>query len=183
MTLTASTMTPAAGGYTPTAKVLHWVVAIFVISEIIVGLSLDSIPDGPTKDTIYDLHKSTGIVILTLMIVRLAWRLTNPPPPSEPTLARWQIGLSHAVHWTLYLILLVMPILGWAGSNAFGAPVPVFWLFEMPRIMSENKDLSKQILAVHGTLGFVAGGLILLHVAAALYHRFFLKDAVLARMT
>ncbi|GLK80390.1 cytochrome b [Methylopila turkensis] len=178
-----STTTPAAGGYTSTAKVLHWIVAAVVVAQIVGGVSLDFMADGPSKDWFYDVHKSTGVLILALMVARLGWRLAVPPPPPEPTLERWQIGLSHAVHWALYLILLAMPLLGWIGSNAFGAPVPVFGLFEMPRIVGEDKELSKAVLGWHATLGFVGAGLIALHVAAALFHRFVRKDAVLARMT
>ncbi|HEY0293052.1 MAG TPA: cytochrome b [Hansschlegelia sp.] len=174
--------TPAAGGYTLTAKIVHWLVAVAVIGLILVGLSLDSIPKGPSQDLAYFLHKSTGVVVLALMTARIAWRLTNPPPPSEPDLARWQVRLSHAVHWTLYAILLVMPVLGWAGSNAFGAPVSVFGLFTMPTLLAEDKELAKQILGWHARLGITAGLLIVLHIAAALYHRFVRHDAVLARM-
>lgn len=174
---------PAAGGYRAPAKILHWAVALLVLGMIPVGIVLEDLPKGPIQDGFYAAHKSTGFVVLVLMLARIAFRIASPPPPSEPTLARWQTGLSHAVHWTLYAILLVMPILGWAGSNAFGAPVTVYGLFTLPEIVSKDEPLSKTLLAIHGTLGLIAGALILLHIAAALYHRFVLKDAVLARMT
>lgn len=181
--MTEPTLTPVAGGYAPTAKAFHWTVAVLVLAMIPLGISLGSLPKGAVQDTAYAIHKSTGFLILVLMIGRLAFRLFNPPPPSEPTLARWQIGVSHAVHWALYAILLVMPVIGWAGSNAFGAPVSVYGLFTLPDIMTKDEPLSKTLLGVHATLGFVAAGLILMHIAAALYHRFVRKDAVLARMT
>ena len=174
---------PAAGGYRTPAKILHWTVALLVLGMIPVGISLESLPKGPIQDGFYAAHKATGFVVLVLMIARLAYRIVSPPPPSEPTLARWQVGVSHAVHWTLYAILLVMPILGWAGSNAFGAPVSIYGLFTLPDIVSKDEPLSKTLLGIHGTLGLIAGALIVLHIAAALYHRFGLKDAVLARMT
>lgn len=174
---------PAAGGYRAPAKVLHWAVAILVLGMIPVGIMLESLPKGPIQDGFYAAHKSTGFVVLLLMIARLGYRIVSPPPPSEPTLASWQIGLSHAVHWTLYAILLAMPIIGWAGSNAFGAPVSVYGLFTLPDLVSKDEPLSKTLLGIHGTLGLIAGALIVLHIAAALYHRFALKDAVLARMT
>jgi cytochrome b561 len=148
-----------------------------------VGLVLNSLPQGRIQDAFYAAHKSTGFVILLLMIGRLAYRLVNPPPPAEPTLARWQIGASHAVHWSLYAILLVMPILGWAGSNAFGAPVSVYGLFTLPDLVSKDEPLSKTLLGIHATLGIIAAVLVLIHIGAALHHRFVKKDAVLARMT
>lgn len=181
--MSATTTTPDAGSYTTTAKVLHWVLAVIVVGSIAVGISLGLMADGPTKDWFYDLHKSTGVVILVLMLVRLAWRLTHPAPPHRADLPRWQVGVSHAVHWTLYGILLVMPILGWIGSNAFGAPVPFYGLFELPRIVGEDKEFSKTILTVHAALGLTAAALIVIHVAAALYHGLVRRDGVLQRMT
>lgn len=178
-----ATMIPAAGGYTLPAKVFHWSVAILVLGMIPVGIALDSLPKGNVQDTFYAIHKSTGFLVLLLMIGRLVWRFMNPPPPSEPTLPRWQVGASHAVHWTLYAILLVMPFLGWAGSNAFGAPVTVYGLFTLPDLVSKDEPLSKTLLGIHGTLGLIAAALILVHIGAALHHRFVKKDAVVARMT
>lgn len=178
-----ATTTPAAGGYTLPAKVFHWAVAILVLGMIPVGIALDSLPKGNVQDTFYALHKSTGFVVLLLMTGRIVWRFISPPPRSEPTLARWQVGASHAVHWTLYAILLAMPILGWAGSNAFGAPVTVYGLFTLPELVSKDEALSKTLLGIHGTLGLIAAALIVIHIAAALHHRFVRKDAVLARMT
>lgn len=179
----ASTPRPASGGYRTPAKILHWTVAVLVLGMIPVGIMLESLPKGPVQDTFYAAHKSTGFVILLLMIARLAFRLGNRPPPPEPDMERWRVGASHAVHWSLYAILLVMPILGWAGSNAFGAPVSIYGLFTLPDIVSKDEPLSKTLLGLHGTLGLIAGALILVHIAAALHHRFVKHDAVLARMT
>lgn len=169
--------------YTTTAKALHWVIAIAVIGLILVGIGREYMPKGPTRDFVTMLHKATGIVVLVLMIARLGWRLTNPPPPSERDLPRWQVGLSHAVHWSLYAILLAMPVIGWVGSNAGGRPVSMYGLFDLPMIAAENKDFGEQMFTLHGYLGYLAAALILLHVGAALYHRLVRHDAVLARMT
>lgn len=174
---------PAAGGYRTPAKILHWTVAILVLGMIPVGLILNALPQGPTQDAFYAAHKSTGFLVLVLMIARLAYRITHRPPPPEPTMARWQIGASHAVHWSLYVILLVMPIIGWAGSNAFGAPVTVYGLFTLPDLLTKDEPLSKTLFSIHATLGITAAVLIVIHIAAALRHRFVERDAVLARMT
>ena len=181
--MTDAPMRPAAGGYAFPAKLFHWSVAILVLGMIPVGIALNSLPQGPIQDAFYAAHKSTGFVVLLLMIGRLGYRLTHPAPPPEPTTPRWQIGVSHAVHWTLYAILLVMPIIGWAGSNAFGAPVSVYGLFTLPDLVTKDEPLSKTLLAIHATLGITAAALITLHIAAALYHRLVRRDAVLARMT
>jgi cytochrome b561 len=176
-------MIPAAGGYTRTAKAFHWIVAVLVLVMIPVGLSLESLPKGPIQDTFYDLHKSTGFVIFLLMIGRLAWRIASPPPPPEPDMPRLQQALASANHYLLYAILLVMPIFGWAGSNAFGAPVTVYGLFTLPDLVSKDEPLSKTLLGIHAVLGITAAVAVSIHVGAALFHRFVRRDAVLARMT
>lgn len=176
-------MTPAYGGYRFPAKLFHWTIAVLVLGMIPVGISLDYLPKGPIQDWFYALHKSTGFIVLVLMVGRLAYRLTHRPPPSEPTLERWQIGASHAVHWSLYAILLIMPFFGWAGSNAFGAPVHVFGLFTLPDLVAKDEDFAKTLLGIHAFLGLTAAALVSIHIGAALHHRFVKKDAVLARMT
>ena len=183
MSMTATAASPAAGGYAPIAKALHWAVAVLAISLIAVGIGREFMPKGPTRDFVTMLHKATGIVVLLLMIWRLQWRVMNPPPPPEPGLKRWQVGLSHAAHWSLYAILIAMPLIGWAGSNAAGRPVSMYGLFDLPAMVSEDKPLRETLFWLHGVLGYAALALIVVHVGAALYHRYVLKDAVLARMT
>lgn len=175
--------TQPAGEYTRTAKILHWTVAVCVIGLIVVGLLLDSIPEGPAGDFAYMMHKSTGFLVLVLMVVRLVWRVVSPPPPPEPGIEPWRQAVASATHYAFYALLIAMPIIGWAGSNAYGAPVTVYGLFTLPTILSENKDLSKEIFWWHETLGLTVGALLILHAGAALHHRFVRKDAVLARMT
>jgi cytochrome b561 len=181
--MSVAPLRPAAGEYATTAKVLHWVIAVAVIGLIVVGIGREFMPKGPTRDFVTMLHKATGIVVGALMILRLAWRLSSPPPPSEPYLARWQIGLSHAVHWSLYAILLAMPAIGWVASNALGRPVSMYGLFDLPTLSAEDKPFGESLFDLHGALGYVAAGLIALHVGAALYHRIVKRDGVLARMT
>lgn len=175
--------TPAAGGYTPTAKALHWIVAVLVIGLIAVGIGREFMPKGPERDFVTMLHKATGIVTLVLMLARLTYRIGHRPPPPEPGLPSWQIGLSHAVHWSIYLIVIAMPILGWVGSNALGRPVSMYGLFDLPVLVSENKPFGETIYDIHGLLGFTLLGLVVVHVAAALHHHFVRRDGVLARMT
>lgn len=168
--------------YSPTARVLHWLTAIAVLAAIPLGIAMLNAPSGPVQNTLFDLHRSFGVVILVLVLVRLPYRLFAGAPPPEPSLPRWQLGLSHAVHWLLYLFLLAMPIVGWVGTSAYGAPITVFWLFELPPIVAKNEALATSLLGWHATAGLIMGGLVLVHIAAALYHRFVRHDGVLARM-
>lgn len=181
--MTEATLRPAAGGYTPAAKALHWIVAVLVIGLIAVGIGREFMPKGPERDFVTMLHKATGIVVLVLMFLRIRHRIANPPPPPEPGTPRWQATASEIVHWLLYAILLIMPVLGWVGSNALGRPVSMYGLFDLPTLVSENKVLGESVYDWHGILGFTALGLIVIHVGAALYHRYGRRDAVLARMT
>ncbi len=89
---------------------------------------------------------------------------------------------AHTVHWTLYALLLVQPLLGWIATSAYPAPVPVFGLFELPRIWGENRALSEQLFAAHRWVGIALGVIALGHIGAALQHHFLRKDRVLMRM-
>jgi len=139
-------------------------------------------PSGPVQNMLFDLHRSFGAVILLLALVRIPYRLVAGAPPPEPTLPRWQVGAAHAVHGLLYLFILVMPIVGWVGTSAFGASITVFWLFELPAIVGKNEALANTLLGWHATAGLVMAALVVVHIAAALYHRFVRHDGVLARM-
>jgi cytochrome b561 len=86
------------------------------------------------------------------------------------------------VHVTLYVLLIAMPLLGWAGTSAFPAPVPFFGLFEMPALVGEDRELSKLLLWIHGYLGFFLAGVAVLHIGAGLYHGIVRRDGVLSRM-
>lgn len=143
---------------------------------------MNNVPSGPVQNTLFDLHRSFGALILLLAVIRLAYRLIAGAPPPEPSLPRWQLGLSHAVHWLLYLFILVMPIVGWVGTSAYGAKITVFWLFELPAIVAKDEALANTLLGWHATAGLVMGGLVLIHIGAALYHRFVRHDGVMARM-
>lgn len=139
-------------------------------------------PSGPVQSTLFDLHRSFGAVILVLAVARWINRLAGGTPPTYPVEPRWKRIAARAVHDLLYLLLLVMPILGWVGTSAFGAPITVFWLFQLPAIVAKNEALADALLPVHATLGLVMAGLVALHIAAALHHHFALRDPVLTRM-
>lgn len=165
-------------GYTLTARVLHWITAILVLFQISAGLLIANFDLGP----IYNLHKSVGVLILPLMIVRLAWRLTHPVPPPPAYVPKIQRAAATAVHWTLYVLLIVQSLLGWIATSAYPAPIPFFGLIEMPRIWWEDRTLSDRLFGAHFWIGIALATLIVGHIGAALYHHFLRKDEVLLRM-
>lgn len=168
--------------YTPTARALHWLIAVLVVTLIIVGLVMTRMPEGPAQTFLFDLHRSVGWTILPLMLVRLAYRVTHPAPPLPADVPEIQKLAAHASHWLLYAALIAQPLIGWLGMSTFGEPIRFFWLIDIPRIWSKDEALSEKLFAVHDYLGFAIALLVVVHVAAALFHHFVRRDEVLIRM-
>jgi cytochrome b561 len=182
--MTASTLAaPPAEGYSGIAKTLHWLMALVILSALPIGIALDKVPEGPIQNTLYDIHRSLGACVLFLALIRLAYRVTQGAPPPEPTLTAFERIVSHAVHMLLYVLMIAVPIGGWAATSAYGAPVVVFWLFELPPLLSKNEHLSEQLFALHKIGALTLGALVVLHIAGALMHGVVKRDGVLARMT
>ncbi len=179
MSDSAQTWIPA---YTVTARVLHWLIAVLVLIMVPLGVVIANKWGGPLQEPLYNLHKSIGPLVLLLVVVRLLWRLTHPPLPLPADIPALQQAAAQTVHWTLYALLLVQPLLGWVATSAYPAPLPVFGLFELPRIWSENRALSDQLFAFHRWIGIAIGVVAAGHIAAALHHHFVRKDRVLMRI-
>ena len=171
--------TPA---YSLTARALHWITAVLILTMLPLGVVIAAKWSGPLKDQLYDLHRSIGAVIIPLMALRLGYRLTHPPLPLSDDVPPIQRLAAHATHWGLYALLIVQPLVGWAGSSAFAAPVIVFGLFQLPMIAPANRALSDQLLFVHRSIGLTIACLVAVHIAAAIYHHFVHKDRVLMLM-
>lgn len=138
--------------------------------------------DGPTKDGLYNLHKSIGVLIFLLMAARLINRMSSGWPPHEPSLPDWQRTLSRAVHISFYALLLVMPIGGYLANSAYGAGTPFFGLFTIPPILAKSEPLANQLFTLHRAGGYIVAALATLHIAAAFYHFFWRGDQVVARI-
>lgn len=170
------------GGYPSTSKWLHWLIAACVLTMIPIAIVMVRVGRGPTQDTLYLLHKSFGILILALMLLRLLNRLIVGAPAPEPSLARWQRTVSSATHGLLYVLLLLMPIVGWLANSAYGAATPFFGLFELPNLVPKDRALADKLFAGHRFTGLVVAGLVLMHIGAALQHFIIHRDRVLQRM-
>lgn len=168
--------------YPPTSKVLHWLVAVSVLTTAPVAIAMHRVAPGPTQDALYNLHKSLGVLILLLMILRLGNRLVAGAPAPDPSIPTWQKTTSSIVHTALYALLLALPLVGYVANSAYGAATPFFGLFNLPAIVSQDEALAKQLFALHRWAGFLLILLVLVHVGAALYHHFVRRDDVLARM-
>jgi cytochrome b561 len=171
-----------AGGYPPSSKWLHWLVAASVLIMIPIGIAMGRVAQGPLQDTHYSLHKSFGILVLLLMVARLINRVVIGAPAPEPGLARWQRAVSSATHGLLYVLLVLQAIGGWLANSAYGAPTPFFGLFELPALRGKDQALADQLFAGHRFFGFVIAALAAMHIAGALQHYFIKGDGVLQRM-
>jgi cytochrome b561 len=176
--------------YGTVAMTLHWLIALAVIAMLVIGkIMADLDSDDPNRFTLIQLHKSAGLTILFLTLLRIGWRLTNAVPPLPATLRTWERWAAHSTHFAFYALLLTIPLSGWtiASSSSSGIPTVWFGLFEVPNLpgMQDEpgrKDLHKQAEEMHELLGNLMILLLLLHVGAALKHHFWDRDNVLKRM-
>lgn len=170
-------------GYGTVARCLHWLMAIMVFIMIPVGTIM--IQEGlarPTQDALFILHKGLGASLLVLIVLRFAWRLTHRPPPLPASVPRAQALAARAVHWGLYFFVFVMAASGFARVRLGGFPIELLDALGVPPMLPENEPLAEIAKGIHATARFGLIALIALHVAAALYHRFVLRDGVVSRM-
>jgi cytochrome b561 len=168
--------------YPATSKLLHWLIAACVLTTAPVAIAMTRIDKGPTQDALYNFHKSLGVLILILMVLRLINRLAAGALAPEAEIESWQKTVSSIVHASLYVLLLAMPVVGYIANSAYGATTPFFGLFELPAIVGKNEQLATQLFTLHRWVGWVVILIVLTHVSAALYHHFMRRDAVLKRM-
>jgi cytochrome b561 len=156
--------------YTPTAVVLHWLLATLVVLQFAWGWLMQEIPKEPVgvRADAYNFHKSIGLTLLALMLVRLAWRLAHRPPPL-PAMPVWEARLARATHVALYAALLAMPIAGYLGSVWSGYPVKWFGL-TLPAWGDAIPAMKDAMSAFHYVTSFALLALVVLHIAGALRH-------------
>jgi cytochrome b561 len=170
-------------GYTGTAKALHWVIVALLIVQFVLAWAMPDIKRDTKPDTLINLHLSFGALIVAVAIVRLGWRLTHREPEPHDGLPPWQVQSARIMHWLLYLLLFVVPILGWMNASWRGFPVSLFGLFELPKLLATRAPGFGWTGDVHNALAnYVMLALVGLHAAVALYHYFFRRDGVLQRM-
>jgi cytochrome b561 len=168
--------------YPWTSKLLHWLIAVSVLTTAPVAIAMGRVAPGPTQDSLYNLHKSLGVLIFVLMVLRLINRIVAGAPMADPGIEAWQKAVSSLVHTLLYILLLAMPIVGYIANSAYGAPTPFFGLFQLPPIIGKNEALSDTLFAIHRWVGFLVILVAATHISAALFHHFIRKDNVLRRM-
>jgi len=163
------------------SKANHWGVAALVAVQFAVGFIMPEIHRGTEVELWIGLHFSLGVLIMLAVLFRIVWRASHPVTQLA-TLPKWQQLASHVTHGTLYLLLLVAPVLGWANASSRGWDVGLFGLFQLPRITAERSPLGGAMGDIHVALVYFMLALIALHVLAALYHHFVRRDEILRQM-
>ena len=168
--------------YTRVAVFLHWTIAALIIAQLVGGIVMHKLPNSVSfKFEAYQMHKSFGLVVLALSLVRLAWRLTHRPPALSSDHAAWERVLARITHVGFYVLMIAVPLAGWAMISNSPFPSPLFLSpIEIPKLpVGGSADLWAE---VHEYLAFGILGLLGLHVAGALKHHYVDKDGTLARM-
>ncbi len=168
--------------YGPIAQLFHWVIVVLVVTQFVLALRADGLPRGPALVHTLALHKSVGITIFALAILRLTWRWLNPVPRMPPSSPRWQHVAARISHIALYSLLLIMPLFGWLMSSARNFPVSWFGVATLPDLIGPSEQAFDFFHEGHKLLAKVLFVLALLHIAAALKHHFIDRDDVLLRM-
>lgn len=167
--------------YDNVAITLHWLIAILIIGMLALGWYMTDLPKGPEKNYLFNLHKSFGVVTLVLVFIRIFWRLGHRPPALMGAIPAWMHKASNGMHHLLYLAMAVMPLSGFIGSN-FGKKGIIFFGIPLPKLGFPSHLVSKLMDATHSTTAWVIAILAGLHLLAALYHQFILKDKLVQRM-
>lgn len=174
---------PTPARYTGTAIALHWLVALLLLGQYAFGLALEDIPRGtPARGYYVNLHKSTGIVIGLLILLRLGWRLTHKPPPLPATMAPWQRRAAWFSHAFLYACMLALPLSGYLASNFSRHGVKFFNLVRWAPWGPDDKALYAFFNGAHHLAALLLALLVGLHVLAVAKHMFVDRDRLLLRM-
>lgn len=168
--------------YHPVAKALHWLVALLVAVQFGIAWAMPDIGPHTKLSRFINLHLTVGALIGLAALVRVSWRLRHSPPDAVATEPRWLRAGARVSHATLYVLLLSVPLLGWAAASARGWRVTLFPHLALPALLPRGSKSGFLAGDVHAFLAYTLLAIVALHVAAALYHRLILHNQVLARM-
>lgn len=165
------------------SQLLHWLIALLILSLGVVGLVMGELPRNPKYFWVYTMHKSLGLTVLALVLVRIGWRLYAGAPEPVPGTPTWQSRVASLTHGLIYLLILAMPLSGWLYDSTSGLrPFRWFGLVEVPKLAAPDEALAQASRGAHEWLFWLLIALVLAHAGAALYHHLVQRDSTLARM-
>jgi cytochrome b561 len=178
--------------YGAVAITLHWVLAAAILFMLGLGLFMTSLEEtDPLTFPLFQLHKSIGLTILILSVARLLWRLANPVPALPVDMPNWERFGARAAHTSLYVLMIAIPLMGWATVSSAALAVPTMWfgVFEWPHIpfladlpRADKRLIERPLASTHAILAYSMATLAAVHAAAALKHHFKDRDDVLKRI-
>jgi len=173
---------PRDRSYTPTAQALHWLIALLIVVQFVLAKMAAHLPLGARKLALLAEHKSFGMTVLMLAVIRFAWRLKNLPPQLPTSMHRVERFLARFTHVSLYVLLIAMPLSGWLMSSAKNYSVSWFGAFSWPNLIGPSEAAFDFFKTLHHLLSDALFAIAALHILAAVKHHFWNKDDVLVRM-
>lgn len=179
--------------YTAGARAFHWVTALLMFAVIPLGWIFAEFKTKPGTPPTFEapipgspadyasVHKTLGLLIIAIVVVRIVYRIANPPPALPGRMAQWEKALSMASHWLLYAILIVMPVSGYIMSSAGPNPISILGLFDFPKL-PVDKAIGSNAKAIHLYVQYAVYALVILHVFATAWHLAVKRDGLLDRM-
>jgi cytochrome b561 len=168
--------------YSAVAQGFHWIIAGLIVTQFTLAWMADDLPLGMHKLALLARHKSFGMTVLMLAVLRLLWRLFNRPPELPAGMSKVEAFLAKSTHILFYILLFAMPLTGWLMSSAKNYSVSWFGRFTWPDLIGKNERAFELLKTTHQTLSWLLFSLAILHILAALKHHFWDKDDVLKRM-
>jgi cytochrome b561 len=168
--------------FDPVIRLLHWITVIAVTIVFALALSVQLATSGREATAMVQLHRSFGIMVWVVMLIRFVWRQFTRLPDWTPGIPRAMKIAAQCSEYLLYALMLTQPVLGLLQTNAHGERVNLFFLEQLPPVIGMDRPLARQLLAVHETVGFCLLALIVLHASAALYHHLWRRDDTLDAM-
>lgn len=170
--------------YAPSSRWLHWLTVVLVAVVIVFGIWIRYFEpaDEPFKMRLYNIHESFGVIVFVLTLIRLVNRYRHPPPPlptGTPAIVRLAAHISHIA---LYALLVLMPVIGFLATNAWGFPLSVFGVLPLPVPVGKDEDLAKLLSLLHWCGAITIGLLIVAHLMGVIYHTYIRRDGLLRRM-
>lgn len=177
----------SAKNYGAVPQALHWLTVILVVLAWTLGTFGDVLPKGGPREAGLFVHISAGLAILALLLARVTWRIVDPPPPAETTefgawMGAWSDPAARIAHYTLYALLVAVPVSGIVLQFARGDGVPLLGLAEIPSPWIKDRAFARSLKDVHEILAHALVILAAFHAAAALIHHWVFRDRTLVRM-
>jgi cytochrome b561 len=163
------------------AKTFHWTMALLILGNGAFAFWMDGLKPSLNKINMFALHKSIGLTVLALFLLRVLWRFLDRRPPHSAG-PRWQIVAMHGVHALLYLLIVALPLTGWAFNSAHGYPLQYFRQFNLPALIGHDEGLANILIVVHEYLFWFLLLLLVPHIGGALKHHIVDRDDTLRRM-